>query len=92
MQVFVYRSSKKAGLYVYVLNEEQLSELPPPLLKQLGEPEHALTFELTADRKLGSENPTEVRANLESEGFHVQMPRDIEDIVAEISKNASAKK
>lgn len=89
MMVLVYRSSKKDGLYVYVLEESMLERLPDPLLKQLGSPEQALTFDLETRKTLGSENPDEVRANLNERGYHVQMPRSVEAILAEIADQQS---
>lgn len=78
MRVYIYRSSKKEGLYVYLRDQAQLETLPEPVTKQLGTAEFAMEFDLTADRKLGQEDATKVIANLESQGFHLQMPRDIE--------------
>jgi len=86
MKVFVYRSSKKDRLYVYVLDQDKIKSLPAPVLQQLGDPELALEFELTPDRNLSTENPEEVISNLQEHGYHIQMPRDIEDILAELAK------
>jgi len=45
MQCYIYRSSIKDGLYVYLAHEDGLEKLPPPVLKQLGIPELAITGE-----------------------------------------------
>lgn len=63
---------------MYLLDQAQLEKLPEPVIKQLGTAEFAMEFTLTADRKLGQEDAATVIANLESQGFHLQMPRDIE--------------
>ena len=89
MQCYIYRSSIKEGLYVYLANENGLETLPKPVLKQLGTPEFAMQIDVTPTRKLGQEDAGEVVKNLETQGFHIQMPRDIEGIVAEISREAS---
>lgn len=89
MQCYVFRSSKKEGMYIYLPNKEQLESLPEPVKKQLGEPEFALEFELTPERKLGYENATDVIANLESQGFHLQMPKD--DVEAILDRIANPK-
>ena len=81
MRVYVYRSSKKEGLYVYLREHDHLANLPEPVTRQLGTAEFAMEIELTAERKLGQENATQVLANLESMGFHLQMPRDIETMI-----------
>ena len=93
MQCVVYRSSKKAGLYVYLSAEADLDCLPEHVKTQLGNAELALTFELHENRSLGSEKAEIVLANLEKTGFHVQMPRDIEPLLNSISAElASTKK
>jgi uncharacterized protein len=79
----IYRSSKKEGLYVYVLEDAGLDHLPDPVMKQLGEPTLALTVDLSKRTSLGQENIAEVRSNLESQGFHIQMPKDIEHLVTQ---------
>jgi len=81
MQCFVYRSSKKEGLYVYLREKDRLDLLPPPLKAEMGVAELALTFELDTNKKLGSEDPLKVISNLEKQGFHVQMPRDVESLI-----------
>lgn len=88
MQCFVYRSSKKEGLYVYVSKKDQLQLLPDPVLQQLGDnAELALTFDLDSGMTLGSENPAEVLSNLSQQGYHIQMPRKIDDILARIAED-----
>ena len=103
MKCHVYRSSVKDGLYVYVPATEgedgkiaadgtypaALTELPPPVRRQLGRPELAMTLELDPGRRLGQEDTAEVLANLASRGFHVQMPRDIEPLVEAVARDAT---
>lgn len=84
MQCHVYRSSVKDGLYVYVPANTLVEDLPEPVQKQLGSPELALSFELTADRSLGQEDPAEVLRNLDTQGFHIQMPRDLETSIEQM--------
>lgn len=74
MQCFVYRSTKKDGLYVYLAEKDRLDILPVELMTQMGMPELALTFELSPTRSLSTEDPAEVLDNLKTRGFHVQLP------------------
>jgi len=85
MQCDVYRSSKHDGMYVYVVEGEDLADLPGPVQRQLGTPELALSFTLTEDRELSNADAAEVLANIEAHGFHLQMPRDIESLIAVIA-------
>lgn len=88
MQCYIYRSSIKEGLYVYLADEDGLERLPEPVLKQLGNPEFSMSLELTPERRLGQEDVQIVLQNLSSRGFHVQMPRDIESQLESIAQAA----
>ena len=90
MQCYIYRSSIKEGLYVYLADEDGLSKLPEPVLKQLGTPEFSMTLDLLPERKLIQEDTAVVLGNLENQGFHVQMPRDIEDQLEAIAYKANS--
>ena len=89
MLVYIYRSSVKEGLYVYLPSHEALGQLPAPVHKQLGEPEFAMELSLTADKKLVQEDPVTVLANIEKQGFHLQMPRDIEHLMVTVADEAN---
>lgn len=85
MQCFVYRSLKKKGLYVYLPELDEFSKIPDSVKKSIGDLEFALEIELHEDRKLAKENASKVINNIKSNGFHIQMPTDIEDLLAAIS-------
>jgi len=73
MQCYVYRGSRKEGAYLYLLREDDFSDVPEQLLKSLGELTLALSFEFHAERKLAQADPALVRADLEKQGFHLQL-------------------
>jgi len=73
MKVFVYHSLKKNGYYLYLPQENEFEKVPENLLNALGELVPALTFELTKDRKLATENPATVIDNLTQTGYHLQI-------------------
>jgi len=85
MQVTIYRSSVKEGLYVYLQSETAVASLPAPVMKQLGDPEKAMEIELDKTRKLSNADAAEVLDAIESQGFYVQMPRDIEAMLAQVA-------
>jgi uncharacterized protein len=89
MQCYIYRSSIKEGLYVYLADEDGLTSLPAPVLKQLGTPEFSMTLDLHPDRKMSQEDPVVVLEHLQKDGFHVQMPRDIEHQLETIARNSN---
>lgn len=82
MKCFVYKGNKKDGLYLYLAQEGDFSNIPSPLMQQLGKPELALTLELTESTTLNRENPTTVLHNLHTQGFHVQLPESVESLLA----------
>lgn len=78
MKCYVYRSNRKQDTYVYLPKKDDFEEIPDVLMKVFGEPEYALEFDLTADRKLAQENAQEVLENIQERGFHLQMPAENE--------------
>ncbi len=72
--VKVYKSGRKADTYLYVDFKKDLSGVPDALLQQFGEPELALSLNLTATRKLAQADPQEVLRQIESQGFYLQLP------------------
>lgn len=91
MLCYVYRSSKKDGLYVYLADEDGLSQLPAPVLQQLGEAEMAMSIDLAKRTSLGHEDIDTVRNNLKEQGFHVQMPKNIEHLVLQAANERQKK-
>lgn len=86
MQVTIYRSAVKDGLYVFVQSETTIESLPLPVRKQLGlATEKAMELNLEKGQKLSNSDATEVLDAIENQGFYVQMPRDTESIMAQIS-------
>lgn len=86
MQCYIYRSLKKKGLYVYMPKKDSFEDIPKQILTQIGEIEFSMEIELTKDKKLAKENAASVLENIDKNGFHLQMPSDIEDILKAISK------
>jgi hypothetical protein len=87
MQCFVYKGSKKEGLYLYLATRDDFSAVPQPLLDRFGALEFALEFELNENRKLSRENPAEVMKNLTEHGFHLQMPETQKSLLAEMRRH-----
>ncbi|WP_150303793.1 YcgL domain-containing protein [Pseudomonas saliphila] len=79
IEVSIYRSKRKPGMYLYVPKETDLAELPGHLSVVFGVPEHAMDLILTEERKLAREDVRKVMANLQTQGYHLQMPPEAED-------------
>jgi uncharacterized protein len=74
---YIYRSSRKADTYLYLLEKDDFSEIPEELMRVFGEAEFSFEFDLTPDRRLAKENPDEVYNNLKQQGYHLQMADDL---------------
>ncbi len=70
----IYRSPCKSGMYLYVLKSDVLERVPDELLVAFGKPQHAFDLVLTPERTLAREDIHAVLANLEKQGYHLQMP------------------
>ena len=70
----VFRSPRKAEMYLYVDKAAGYKELPDALLNQFGEPEPVMTLVLTPERKLARADAAEVLQQIEAQGFYLQMP------------------
>jgi len=70
----IYRSGKREGMYLYVEKGKDLTELPEALLKQFGRAELAMTLVLSATKKLANADVETVMAQLQSQGYYLQMP------------------
>ena len=74
MHCFIYKSQKKAELYLYIARRDDFSDVPEMLLQSIGEPEFVMELELTLERKLAREDNRQVIEQLRNKGFFVQMP------------------
>lgn len=77
MQCFIYKSLKKAELYLYLEKKDDFSMVPEPLLDSFGKMEFVMDLDITPERKLAREDGAKVLASLQDKGFFVQMPPTI---------------
>jgi uncharacterized protein YcgL (UPF0745 family) len=77
MLCHIYRSNQKLDTYLYLLDKDDFSIIPPELLRVFGVPEFSFSFDLTEERKLAKEDTTEVLENLAQQGYHLQLQNDI---------------
>ncbi|WP_447788740.1 MULTISPECIES: YcgL domain-containing protein [Pseudomonas] len=70
----IYQSSKRSGMYLYVLKSDALERVPEALRLAFGKPKHSFDLVLSPERKLASEDIVVVLENLEKQGYHLQMP------------------
>jgi len=65
-------------MYLYLAQEDHFENIPKPLLDRFGQAVRVMELELHPGRDLAREDITKVMANLREQGFHLQMPPDIQ--------------
>ena len=82
MNAYIYKSSRKAEMYIYITQKDDFSNVPQDLYDSMGKaPIFVMEIELTPERKLARENVNTVIKNLETKGFHLQIPPSIANII-----------
>ncbi|MEJ2609011.1 MAG: YcgL domain-containing protein [Candidatus Thiodiazotropha sp.] len=71
---WVYRSSRKEEMYLYISRQDDFTNVPNALLKKFGVPVMVMELILNKQRKLAREDVSVVMKNLSAQGFHLQMP------------------
>ena len=84
--VKVYKTRRKRDLFLYVDFRDDLSRVPDDLLAQFGNPELALTVNLTSGRRLARADAAEVLSQIESAGYFLQLPPTDGAVDAEIER------
>jgi len=88
MLCYIYRCSAKPDMYIYLARENDFASIDEALLKKLGTLNFAMSLKLDKNTKLAKEDPNKVMANLESQGFHLQLPAEttVEELLARLSQ------
>jgi len=74
---WIYRSSKKNEMYLYLREEGDFDHVPEALMGLFGTPTLVMELQLHPQRPLAREEVDQVLINLRSQGFHLQMPPTI---------------
>jgi uncharacterized protein YcgL (UPF0745 family) len=77
----IYRSPRRNEMYLYVLKSDALERVPDELLAAFGKPLHAFNLVLSPERALAREDIHTVLANLDKQGYHLQMPPAEDDYI-----------
>lgn len=75
---WIYRSSRKNEMYLYLQEEDNFDPVPEALIQLFGTPTLVMELRLHPQRALAREDIGQVMQNLRSQGFHLQMPPTIE--------------
>jgi len=78
MNTYIYKSSKKDELYLYLAKKDDFSNVPQALYDSMGkEPIFVMEIELSPEKQLAREDVTKVIHSLQTQGYHMQMPPQI---------------
>ena len=77
--VSIYKSPVKEEMYLYVEKRKGLDAAPEALLKVFGKPVPVMDMLLTSERQLAREDTAKVMDNIQTQGYHLQMPPARED-------------
>ena len=78
----VFKSSRQQEMYLYVEKSRGMEDVPEDLLAKFGEPAPVMVLLLSPERKLARADVTEVLANIEKQGFYLQMPPTMAELLA----------
>jgi uncharacterized protein YcgL (UPF0745 family) len=81
----IYKTVKRDGLYLYVKEQDEFSDVPDDVMNQFPQPEHVFDLELSTSRPLARADVLVVMKSLETEGFYLQMPPKNEDPIDTIT-------
>jgi len=74
VQCVVYKSLRQFDYFLFVDKEDGLTRVPDTLITLLGELKEVTELELYPARKLAQADAREVLAQIEAEGYFLQMP------------------
>ncbi|PJG83349.1 YcgL domain-containing protein [Caviibacterium pharyngocola] len=83
----IYKSRKKDGMYLYVEKRDNFDKVPQALREAFGTPIFVMLFNLNGEKPLIQAKNQEVAAQIQTQGFYLQMPKQEENLLAQ-HKNA----
>ncbi|MCW9718272.1 YcgL domain-containing protein [Avibacterium sp. 21-599] len=85
----IYKSKKKAGMYLYIAKRDEFSAIPETLRNNFGTPIFVMLFNLKGDKSLINADNLEVLEKIQQQGFYLQMPKQEENLL-ELHKKSTA--
>ena len=70
----VFKSSKKAEMYLYVDKKVGVERVPEALMEVFGQPEHAMVLLITPTKKLARVDTEKLLSEISEKGYYLQMP------------------
>jgi len=77
----IYKSAKKQQTYLFVKTRDDFSAVPEALMGTFGTPTLVTLTNLATKEKLAFANLAKVKANLNEQGYYLQLPPPKEDLL-----------
>ena len=77
----IYKSAKKAQMYLFVKTRDDFSSVPEALMTMFGTPTLVTLTNLATKTKLAFADLDKVRADLNGQGYYLQLPPPPEDLL-----------
>lgn len=77
----IYKSAKKAQMYLFVKTRDDFSSVPEALMTMFGTPTLVTLTNLATKKKLAFADLDRVKTNLDEEGYYLQLPPPPEDLL-----------
>jgi len=77
----IYKSAKKAQTYLFVNKRDDFSSVPEALMTTFGTPSLVTLINLDTKDKLAMADIERVRENLHGQGYYLQLPPPIENLL-----------
>ncbi|NIR27922.1 MAG: YcgL domain-containing protein [Gammaproteobacteria bacterium] len=74
MRCWIYKSTLRDEMYLYVKGQDEFDDVPDALLARLGRLEFVMELDLHPERRLARADAHKVRDSLEARGYFLQMP------------------
>ncbi|MCL6271116.1 YcgL domain-containing protein [Sansalvadorimonas sp. 2012CJ34-2] len=74
MVVSVYKTERKAGLFLYINKQTGIEAVPAELKQLMGHPVHVMDMLLTPEKPLAHIDAEKVLSKITSQGYYLQMP------------------
>lgn len=76
----IYKSPRKAGMYLYIKKRDGFDVLPETLKEQFGKPIFVMLFNLAGQKELAQCNKENVRQAILEQGFYLSLPPQPENL------------
>jgi hypothetical protein len=77
----IYKSAKKAQTYLFVNKRDDFSDVPEGLMTTFGTPTLVTLVNLATKDKLAMADIEKVKENLSNQGFYLQLPPPVENLL-----------